>query len=141
MTSKHWLRAAALISLLLGSGHMLGRPWLPVADDQGRAVVDAMRFYRFDVMGLSRSYWDFHLGFGWMLAAYLLGHAVLYWQLSGLSVHSWIAARCIVAVLLIESLILTALAWTFLFRIPLMMTAAITLCLAFALVGKQPRVS
>jgi hypothetical protein len=33
--------------------------------------VDAMRAYRFDVMGLERSYYDFYVGFGWLLGAYL----------------------------------------------------------------------
>jgi hypothetical protein len=67
MNSKLCLRAAGMISLLLAAGHALGNPWLPVPNDQRRALVDAMSAYHFDVLGSSHSYRDFHVGFGWML--------------------------------------------------------------------------
>lgn len=137
MHSKLYLRAAALITLLLAIGHTLGHPWLPVREDQGRAVVEAMSAYRFNVMGLSRSYRDFHLGFGWMLAAYLFGHAVLFWQLAGLSLVPGTGTRPVVGVLLVEALIIAALAGEYLFWIPLAMSAAIAGCLAMALLANR----
>jgi hypothetical protein len=138
MHGKLYLRAAAVITLLLAIGHTLGHPWLPVLEDQGRAVVAAMGAYRFDVMGLSRSYRDFHLGFGWMLAAYLYGHAVLFWQLAGLPLESRAGTRAIVAVLLLEALVITTLAGMYLFWIPLLMSASIALCLSMALFVRRP---
>jgi hypothetical protein len=80
MSAKHWLRGAAALTGLLALGHVLGSPWTPASDAPGRAVVAAMKGYRFVALGFERSYFAFYEGFGWMLAAYLTGHAILFWQ-------------------------------------------------------------
>jgi hypothetical protein len=60
-----------------------------------RVVVDtvtvAMRNVHFDVMGMSRTIWDFYFGFGLLLTLYLLFAAALSWHLG--SLHTASSAR------------------------------------------------
>jgi hypothetical protein len=130
VSPKLFLRGAALVTVLLAAGHMLGSPWTPVVDPSARDVVVAMKAHRFDVMGLRRSYFDFYEGFGWMLSAYLIGHAILFWQLSGLAMQRGIGVRPIVAVLCLEAFAAALVAWRFLFWVPTVMSGAIAACLA-----------
>jgi hypothetical protein len=141
VSPKLFLRGAALVTVLLAAGHMLGSPWTPVDDPSARDVVAGMKGYRFDVMGLGRSYFDFYEGFGWMLGAYLIGHAILFWQLSRLATQIGIGVRPIVAILCLESFAAALVAWRFLFWVPAVMSGAIAACLAVsvALMSAQTR--
>ena len=62
----------------MGSPHILGSLWTPANAQQGKDVLSAMQAYRFEAMGFKGSFFDFYLGFGWLLGAYLLGHAILF---------------------------------------------------------------
>ena len=132
MSPKLMLCGAALVAILLAAGHTLGSPWTPAADPSARDVVIAMQAYRFDVMGQPRSYYDFYEGFGWMLSAYLIGHAILFWQLSGLATQRGLGVCPIVAVLCLESTVAALAAWRFLFWVPAVMSGAIAACLALS---------
>jgi hypothetical protein len=130
VSPKLILRGAALVTVLLAAGHSFGSPWTPAVDPRAHDVVVAMQTYRFDVMGLRRSYFDFYEGFGWMLSAYLIGHAILFWQLSGLAPRRGLGVRPIVAVLCLESFAAALVAWRFLFWVPTVMSGTIAACLA-----------
>jgi hypothetical protein len=132
VSPKLILRGAALVTVLLAAGHSFGSPWTPAVDPSAHDVVAAMKAFRFDVMGLRRSYFDFYEGFGWMLSAYLIGHAILFWQLSGLATRRGIGVRPIVAVLCLESFAAALVAWRFLFWVPTLMSGAIAACLALS---------
>jgi hypothetical protein len=132
MSSRLFLRSAAVVTLLMAVGHLLGSPWTPADTPQGHQVVDAMRAYRFDVMGLERSYYDFYVGFGWLSGAYLVGHAILFWQIAGLSIQSATTLRPVVVVLCIEALCATLLGWRFLFWVPVAFLGLTTVCLGAA---------
>ena len=132
MSPKLILRGAALVAVLLAAGHTSGNPWTPATDPSARDVVVAMQAHRFDVMGLQRSYFDFYEGFGWMLTAYLIGHAILFWQLSGLATQRGLGVRPILAVLCLESFVAALVAWRFLFWVPAVMSGAIAACLALS---------
>jgi hypothetical protein len=130
VSPKLILRGAAVVTVLLAAGHSFGSPWTPAVDPSAHDVVAAMQAYRFDVMGLRRSYFDFYEGFGWMLGAYLIGHAILFWQLSRLATQREIGVRPIVAILCLESFAAALVAWRFLFWVPAVMSGAIAACLA-----------
>jgi intracellular septation protein A len=100
-----------------------------------------MRTIRFDVQGFSRTYWDFFVGAGFTVGVFLLFAAVLAWQLGGLRrqtlrdmpVVSWALAIVFVGV--------TVLSWMYLFIIPVILSALISMCLIIAawLAAKQGR--
>jgi hypothetical protein len=125
------LRVASVISLLFAAGHMLGglRSWSPPGDTE---VLRAMRAFRFDAEGVSRTYWDFYVGFGHMISVFLLAQAVLLWQLGTLAKTAPIRVRPIVAVFVVAALATAVLAWKFFFAVPLMLALAIAACLGVA---------
>ena len=129
---KLLLRMAAVVTALLALGHTLGNPWTPEIGDGARSVIDAMARYRFDVEGMTRSYRDFYVGFGWMLSAYLFGHAIMFWQLGAMAGAVRSGLRWLVCVLFVEGLALLILSWAFLFLVPVVLNLAIVMLLGGA---------
>jgi hypothetical protein len=134
MKPTFFLRSAAALTLLLGVGHMIGKPWTPSKDPQAATVVEAMTSHRMHVMGFDRSFMDFYVGFGLMLGVYLLAQAALLWMIAGLAGSEPVRARQMAAVLFIANVALTILADAYLFTLPLVLTGAVTLCLGAAVV-------
>lgn len=127
--SRTLYRIAAVLILLFAIGHSSGFPW---SDPAWGVDLHAVRSTHFDVLGSSRSYWDFYLGFGLFNSVFLLLAAVLAWQLGSLRgqafrfvrTTAWVLALCFAAV--------TALSWRYFFVIPIAFSTAITVCLVAA---------
>src|ERR1700730_772719 len=132
MKATFFLRSAAALTLLLGVGHMIGKPWTPSKDPQAATVVGAMTSHRVHVMGFDRSFMDFYVGFGLMLGVYLLAQAALLWMIAGLAGSEPVRARQMAAVLFIANVAQTILAGAYLFTVPLVLSGAVTLCLGAA---------
>lgn len=131
------LRSAAVIALLLAIGHTAGYPWMPANDPASLAIVAGMRGGHFDVMGLTRSYFDFYVGFGWLLSVYLFAHAILYWLLAAVDEPALKSMRAVVGVFVIEAVGLVGVSGKYLFWVPLIMNAVIALLLGIAFVRLQ----
>src|SRR5450631_2364719 len=78
------LRISAVVSFLFALGHTLGgmKLWSPMGENQ---VLELMRSVQFETMGVSRSYLDFHLGFGYCLSVAGFLQAVLLWQIASVA--------------------------------------------------------
>ena len=91
-----------------------------------------MQSTHFTIQGFTRTYWDFFVGTGFTVGVIYLFVAVLAWQLGGLPVETlalmrataWGFAGCFAVV--------TVLSATYLFWIPIIMSALITICLVVA---------
>ncbi len=140
MSARLYLRSAAVLTLLLGVGHMLGRPWTPANDLGAKLVVAAMESHSMHVMGFDRTMMDFYSGFGLILGVNLLAEAVVLWLLGDLARSDPTRARHIAVVLLVMNLAVTVLAGAYLFTAPLVLSAAVTLCLGAAVLA-PPRAS
>ena len=124
-------RIAAVLLVLWTIGHTI---WFRQGDPQWRAesVIALMRSFHFDVMGFSRTYWDFFVGFGFIVSVFLVFAAVLAWHLGGLSqetlrqipVVTWSLAICFVGT--------TVLSWMYFFTLPIIFSSVISLCLILA---------
>ena len=131
MKASIFYRVAAVFLLLFGLGHTLG---FRQSDPKWGvdAVLGSMRSIHFDVQGFNRTYWDFFVGTGLIGSVFLLFAAVLAWQLGGLPAETlarvrgtaWVFALCFAAV--------TVVSWKYLFIIPIVFSAVITLCLLLA---------
>lgn len=132
MSARLYLRSAAVLTLLLGVGHLLGRPWTPANDLGAKIVVAAMQAHSMHVMGFDRTMMDFYGGFGLILGVNLLAEAVILWLLADLARSDPTRARHIAVVLLVMNLAATVLAAAYLFTAPLVLSAAVTLCLGAA---------
>ena len=132
-----WLRIAAAITLLLGLGHLMGRPWTPTNDPLALVVVGAMQAHSMHVMGFDRTFMDFYVGFGTMLDVALFVQAALLWIAAALVAVDRVQARRMTAVFLLANVAQTILAAVYLFTAPLVMSLVVTLCLGAAVVGMR----
>jgi hypothetical protein len=135
MRARLYLRSAAVLTLLLGVGHLLGRPWVPANDLGTKVVVVAMKSHSMQVMGFDRTMMDFYGGFGLIVGVNLLAEAVLLWLVAELVSSDATRARRIAAVFLVMNAAVTALAAAYLFTAPLVLSAAVTLCLGAAVLA------
>jgi len=89
--------------------------------------------FHFDIMGSSRSVWDFYRGYEFSIAILFAVLAVLMWQLSNLSRAEPRRALPLVATILVCTVLLDVLSWAYFFAGPGVMSALIGLCLAVAI--------
>lgn len=130
-----WLRIASVIAMLFAVGHTMGSPWTPGP----ASVVEATKSVSFDVMGTHRSYWAFYFGFGISISVYMFMQTVLLWLLAALAKIQTVATRPFVVVLLASYAANGFIAWKYFFPLPLVLSAAIVICLVLALVASRPR--
>ena len=78
MKASRFYRIAAVLLLLFDAGHTSGFPW---SDPTWGVDLGSMRSTHFYIMGFSRTYWDFYVGFGLFVSVFLLLAVVLAWQL------------------------------------------------------------
>jgi hypothetical protein len=136
MKASKFYRIAAVLLLLLDAGHTSGFPW---SDPKWGVDLGSMRSTHFYIMGFSRTYWDFYLGFGLFVSVFLLLAVVLAWQLGSLPPESlallrgttWAFALCFAAI--------TVVSWRYLFILPIAFSIVTTFCLTAAawLAAKQ----
>jgi len=129
MKASMFYRIAAVLLLLFDAGHTSGFPW---SDPKWEVDLGSMQLTHFYIMGFSRTYWDFYVGFGLFVSVLLLLAVVLAWQLGGLPPESlarmrgtaWAFVLCFVAI--------TVLSWKYFFIIPIVFSIVITICLTAA---------
>jgi hypothetical protein len=127
-------RIASILLVLFALGHTLG---FQRVDPRWKldSIIAALRSAHFEVQGLTRTYWDFYVGFGLFVTVLLLFAAVLAWQLGGLSkehlaampVVTWSLAACFAVV--------TLLSWKYFFILPVIFSCVVTICLILAAVA------
>ena len=91
-----------------------------------------MRSFHFDVAGVSRSYLDFYLGFGFIIGIYLLMQAVVFWQLASIAKTDAFRVRPLIGSFLLANAVSAFLSWRFLFLVPVVSLTVIAACLALA---------
>jgi hypothetical protein len=127
------LRIASVVTALLFAGHTMGMPWTPAKTARSAALVEEMKAYRFDVMGFTRGYWDFYIGFGITISACLLAFSVLLWQLGELTRKvAPRTARPMIAAMLLLFAALAIVDLMYFFAAPLILTVPVAACLAWA---------
>jgi hypothetical protein len=131
MKASMFYRIAAVLLLLFAAGHTLGfRQNNP--EWGADAVLGLMRSVHFDAQGFTRTYWDFFSAFGLFVSVFLLFAAVLAWLLGGLPAETLARVRSIAWALAICFVAITALSWRYVFTIPIVFSALITVCLTAA---------
>jgi hypothetical protein len=129
-----FLRVAAVLSLLHCLGHTIGGVFsadAPLGTKEG-AVVAAMKSNQFDVMGATRSYWDFFIGYGLTISVFALVQAVVLWQLAGLAKTDPRQMRPTIAAFLLANIGFVILAWRYFFIPPFVGSVLTTIVLGLA---------
>jgi hypothetical protein len=130
----HFLRIAAVLTLLYCAGHTSGMPWTPYTSPEAASVLEAMKGHSFDEQGFKGTYWDLYFGFGLIISVYLLLQAALLWQVASLAKTDARRVRAIVVSFLIAFVANAALSWKYFFLIPVVLAGLTAVCLAVALV-------
>ena len=137
MKTSTLLRIAAVLMFLYFAGHTAGAPWTPGEAPADIVVVNAMKSDHFPVIGATRSYWDFYLGFGLIISVMQLSQAVVLWQLGTLAKTEAARLRPIIAVFCLSLVINAILGWMYFFAIPIVMALLIAICLLLAFVSAK----
>jgi hypothetical protein len=138
MKASVFYRIAAGVLLLFAVAHTLG---FRQSDPSWGvdALLASMRSIRFDVGGITRTYWDLFLATGFSVGVFLFFSAILAWQLGRLPAATlalmrgtaWAFAVCFAAI--------TVVSWRYLFIVPFVFSIVTTACLTAAawISGKQ----
>ena len=139
MKSYIWLRIAAVLMLIHAVGHTFGMLSGPSHGSEEIAVIEMMRNHQFDMMGTSRSYWDFFLGFGYDATINMLLQTALLWVLSRVAKTDPAMTRPFVAILTVVWIASTALYIRYLFIAPVSFAVLMVVVLAAAWITAKPR--
>ena len=131
MKTRLALRIASILTFLFAVGHSLGgmKSWSPAGDND---VLRAMRSVHFNAAGVSRTYLDFYMGFGWTLSIFLLLQAVLLWQLATIAGTDPQSVRPSIAAFFVATLASAVVSWELILPTPVIFSAAIAICLGVA---------
>ena len=139
MTTTLLLRIASVISLLFTVGHSLGglNEWSPMGKTD---VLKAMTDSHFEILGASRSYLDFFLGFGWSISVFMLLQTALLWQMASLARVDAAQVRPMIVMFALAVLANGVIAWLFLFLLPVLFSSVLLVVLvaAYAVAARRP---
>ncbi len=141
MKTSTLLRIAAVIAFVHFAGHMSSIPWIPGEGAADLAVIETMKADHFDVIGVSRSYWDFYFGFGLITGLFQVLEAVFLMMLGSLAITEPLRLRPIIALLFVGTVLNGILGFRYFFAIPVGMDVlqAIVLGMAFVAAGRRDR--
>src|ERR1051325_5394777 len=122
-------RIATVLILIFDLGHTSGYPW---SDPAWGVDLRTIQSSHFTVLGFSRTYWDFYVGFGLSISVYLLLAAVLAWQLGNVPAESARFVRIMGWALVLCFAGVTVLSCKYFFAIPIAFSGVITVCLGAA---------
>jgi len=124
-------RIASVLLLLFGVGHQLG--FRRVDPRWGvDSTIAALKATRFQVQGMTRTYWDFFSGFGFFVTVLLFFAAVLAFQLGALPSETLRSLGLVRWAFALSFVAITLLTWRHFFIAPLVFSALVALCLVLA---------
>jgi len=139
-----WLRIAAALQALGVVGHNFETlSTKPQHGPAEQAVFDAMRGFQFNIMGSTRSTWDFYRGYQFSTTVTFVLIVTLLWMLSNMSRRAPQEARPLVLALLLAQVCNVAIGFEFFFAGPGVVGGIIAVCLGIAALGldqgEQPK--
>lgn len=134
MNTARLLRIAAVIFLLFALGHWFFSPWLMGVQGEALRTLTAVAQADNPVFGFSRSYWDFHVGFGHMVGVTFLMEAALLWLLARIVTRLGAASsiRSLLGVLAVANVAIAALQVAYFFWPPIILSLLATALLTLA---------
>ena len=115
MKTMNWLRIAAGMTAVQAVAHTFGGVLGPIQPGNQLVAAMAMKANRFDVMGNSRTFWDFFIGFGLCVSVFLVMEAGLLWMAARTIDRSVTEWRPILLLLLLGNVLIAALGVVFFF--------------------------
>jgi hypothetical protein len=138
MTPVLFLRIASVLTLIHSALHTVGGVVETPPPGIQQTTAALMKANQFPVLGQTRSYWDYHIGFGLAISLFLFIEGVAFWQLSSLAKSNRAPLRPILVTFLIGYLAFAAISWNYFFLPPVITEVLIALCLAGAIFTSAP---
>jgi hypothetical protein len=133
MRTVIFLRIASVLTFIHAALHTIGGVFGKAAPGPEQAVVTAMQVNQFQVMGVTRTFWDFYMGFGLGASVFLTVEAVVFWQLSSLAKTDALRLRPVIAAFLVGFLGMAVVSYRYFFAAPVITEILIALCLGLAI--------
>ncbi|MGH7923773.1 MAG: LIC_13387 family protein [Candidatus Binatus sp.] len=130
-----WLRLAAVLQGIGSVLHTIATTVRPNHGPAEEALFAAMQSFHFQIMGATRSHWDFYRGYELSITVVFGIIAVLIWQLGTLSRAEPRQAMPLIVTMLIAQILLDVVSWEYFFAGPGTMSVLIAACLAASLLG------
>ena len=127
-----YLRIASVLTLIHALLHTIGGVFGKTPPNV-QPVVDTMQGNQFLVMGVMRTMWDFHQGFGLVASVSLTVEGLVFWQLGTLAKSDAMRLRGIIATFLIGYLCISVISYRYFFAGPVITELLIALCLGLAI--------
>jgi hypothetical protein len=134
MKSSFFLRIASILTLIHAAMHTIGGVFGKPAPGPATAAVLAMKTNSFLLMGNLRTYWGFYRGFGLAITIFLTAEAIVFWQLSLLTVTEVRRLRFILITFLIAYAALAVNSYLYFFAAAVIVEAVIAACLLVAII-------
>jgi hypothetical protein len=133
-----YLRAASLLTLLHAVLHTIGGVFGKVEPGPQQAAVAAMKANQFRLMGATRSFWSFYMGFGLAVTVFLTVAAVVLWQLSSLAKTEPYRLRPVYWAFLVGFVAMAVDSYVYFFVAPVITELLIAACLGMAIFSSRP---
>jgi hypothetical protein len=133
MRTVLFLRIASVLTLIHAALHTIGGVFGKAAPGPQQAAVTAMQVNQFQVMGVTRTFWDFYMGFGLVVSVFLTMEAIVFWQLGSLAKMDALRLRPVLATFLIGFLGVAVVSYRYFFVAPVITEILIALCLGLAI--------
>jgi hypothetical protein len=137
MRTVIFLRIASVLTLVHGALHTIGGVFGKVAPGPQQAVVTAMQVNQFQVMGVTRTFWDFYMGFGLVVSVFLTMEAIAFWQLGSLAKMDALRLRPVLATFLVGYLCAAVVSYRYFFAAPVIVEILIALSLGLAIASAR----
>ena len=141
MRTTLFLRIASVLTFIHAALHTIGGVFGKVAPGPEQVAVSAMQVNQFQVMGVTRTFWDFYIGFGLAVSVFLTAEAVVFWQLSSLAKTDALRLRPVLATFVVGYLGFAAVSYRYFFVAPVITEILIALCLGLAIVSAKQTVT
>jgi hypothetical protein len=137
MRATIFLRIASVLTFIHAALHTIGGVFGGAAPGVQQATVAVMKANEFVVMGVTRSYWNFYMGFGLVVSVFLTMEAIVFWQLGSLAKADALRLRPVLATFLIGYLGAAVVSYRYFFAGPVITEILIALCLGLALASAK----
>ncbi len=129
MKASLFYRIAAVLLLFFAIGHTLGFRQSDPSWGVG-TLLALMHSHHFNIQGFTRTYWDLFLAAGFTAGLFFLFSAVLAWELGGLPAETLAALRATVWAFALCFAVITFVACSYLFVLPIALSTLVTICLS-----------
>jgi|SRR5271168_4587673 len=131
-----FLRIASVLTLIHAALHTIGGVFGGVPPG-ALATVAAMKANQFPAMGVMRTLWDFHMGFGLVVSVALTVEGLVFWQLGTLAKTDALRLRAILTTFFAGYLCIAVISYRYFFAGPMITEILIALCLGLAILGAK----